>query len=79
MIEDDAERAEAMRAVSYEPLPEDRDDCLKMAETSLRSLRKARLRARQAAIEEELNTADPARKAELIQQYIKISQAIEED
>ena len=79
LLEDDGERAEAMRAVSYEPIPEEREDCLMLAQTSLKSLQRSRLQARQEAIEEELRTADPTRKAELFQQLKKISQAIEED
>ena len=79
LLEDEGERNEAMRMVSYEPIPAEREDCLKLAEASLKSLRRSRLEKRQEAIEEELRTADPGRKAELFQQLLTISQAIEED
>ena len=78
-IEDDGERSKAVRAVSYTPLPEEREDCLKLAETSLQAIRKGRLRARMTAIQEEIQTADPGRKAELYRQMIAITQAMEEN
>ena len=78
-IEDDNERAEAVQAVSYAPLPEEREECLQYAETSLKAIRKRRLDARMAAIREEIKTADPGRKAELYRQMTAITQAMEED
>ncbi len=78
-IEDDAERGETAQLLSYSPLPESRDDCLMLAQTSLAALRKSRLRSRMAAIEEEIKSADPNRKAELYRQMQRITQEIEED
>ena len=78
-IEDDGERAEAVRAVSYAPIPEEREDCMRLAETSLRDIRRGRLRERMRAIEEEIKTADSGRKAELYRQMTAITEAMEED
>ena len=71
--------AEAVWAVSHPHIPEEREDCLRLAETSLQSLRRDRMRSRQAEIEEELRTADPGQRAELYQKMLEISQAIDED
>ena len=68
-----------MQAVSYSPIPEAREDCLRLAELSLQSIRRTRLLSRMTAIEEEIKTAEPGRKAELYRQIEEITQALEED
>ncbi len=66
------ERVQAMKSLNYEPLPEDREQALEMAQSSLKTMRRARMEARIAKIKEEINTADPARKAELYEQMTAI-------
>ena len=53
-------------------LPEDRERALEMAHSSLKTIRRARMEARIARIKEEINTADPERKAELYEQMTVI-------
>jgi len=76
-IEDDGQRQRVVRALNYEPLPEDREDRLKLAETSLRTIRKSRLADRAARIQEEIQHADPERKRILYEQMIAISREMD--
>jgi len=77
-IENETDRTQAMQALNYSPLPEDQEDCMKLAESSMKTIRRHRLRERMAAIEEEIHTADAARKAELYAQMQSIMQALED-
>lgn len=76
-IEDEAQREEAMRALNYSPLPEDREERMQLAQSSLKTIRTSRMRERMAAIEEEIKTADDSRKAELYRQMQAITEALE--
>ena len=71
-LQDEQAKTEALRALNFEPLPEDRDTALEMANSSLKTMRRARMEARIARIKEEINTADPERKAELYEQMTVI-------
>ena len=62
----------------YMPHPAEREERMLLAESSLKTIRHHRLRARMAAIEQEIPSADAARKAELYQQMQTIMQALEE-
>ncbi len=77
-IDDEAQRSTAMQALNYSPLPAEREERMLLAESSLKTIRHHRLRARMAAIEQEIPSADAARKAELYQQMQTIMQALEE-
>ncbi|MBQ8506249.1 MAG: DNA primase [Clostridia bacterium] len=77
-IEDEKERSTAMQALNYSPLPADREDRMKLAESSMRTIRHHRLRERMSAIEQEIHSADSAKKAELYAQMQKIMQALED-
>ena len=68
----DEERPQALQALNYAPLPEDREQALEMAQSSLKTMRRARMEARIAAIKEEINAAGPERKAELYEQMTAI-------
>ncbi len=77
-IEDEAERSEAMQALNYSPLPSEHEDRMNLAQTSRRTIRQHRLRARMAEIEEEIKNADSARKVELYTQMQAIMEALED-
>lgn len=77
-LEDEQIRAEAMQAFNYAPVPDEREEQIRLAETSLKTIRRSRLRARMTAIEEEIKTADARRKAELYAQMQAIMQALED-
>ena len=81
LIEDEGERAEITRAVSFPQIPEEREDCLRLAETTLQTLRKDRMDARGAAIEDEFKATDVDhdRRAELYQKLLAIEDAMDED
>ena len=77
-IEDENERSAAMQALNYAPLPIEHEDRMNLAQTSLRTIRQNRLRLRMAKIEEEIKTADSARKLELYTQMQAIMEALED-
>ena len=77
-IEDAEERSAAMQSLNYAPLPPDHEGRMNLAQTSLRTIRQSRLRARMAEIEEEIKTADSARKQELYTQMQAIMEALED-
>lgn len=76
-IEDETRRQRTVQALNYEPLPEDREDRLKLAETCLRTIRKNRLAERAARIQEEIQHADPERKRVLYQQMDAINREMD--
>ena len=51
---------------------------MKLAESSLKTIRRHRAKERMRSIEEEIKTADSARKMELYQQMQTIMQALED-
>lgn len=77
-LQDDAARNEAVQALNYSPLPGNHEERLELAQTSLRTIRSARLRERMAEIEAEIKTADAARKRELYTQMQAILGALED-
>lgn len=77
-LEDEQIRTEAMLAFNYAPIPEEREEQIRLAETSLKTIRTSRMRERMTAIEEEIKTADDRRKAELYAQMQAIMQALED-
>lgn len=77
-IEDKEIRSRAMKAFSYAPLPQEHEDIMKLAQTSLKTIRTKRLSKRMAQIEEEIKTADPVRKADLYSQMQAIMEALED-
>ena len=77
-LQDDAARNEAVQALNYSPLPGNHEERLELAQTSLRTIRSARLRERMSEIEAEIKTADAARKRELYTQMQAILGALED-
>ncbi len=77
-IDDKETRSRAMMAFNYAPLPSDHEDRMKLAQTSLKTIRVHRLRQRMAKIEEDIKTADASRKAELYSQMQAIMEALED-
>lgn len=77
-IEDKEVRKEAMCALNYAPLPQEHEEIMKLAQTSLKTIRDKRLRLRMAQIEEDIKTADSDRKAELYTQMQAIMDALED-
>lgn len=77
-IDDEQLRMQAMQALNYSPIPEEHDDMMKLAETSLITIRRYRQRQRMAAIEEEIKTAGTDRKLQLYEQMQAILQALDD-
>ena len=76
-FEDENKRRRAVQALNYEPLPEEREDRLKLVETCLRTIRKSRLAERAAKIQDEIQHADPERKRLLYQQMDAINREMD--
>ncbi len=76
-IEEEGERQSAVRALSYEPLPEDREEALKLVQTCLKTIRRGRLSERAARIQEEIQTAGAERKRALYQQMEAINRELD--
>ena len=77
-IDDEQMRSEAMQALNYAPLPDTHEDRMQLAQTSLKTIRRDRMRRRMLEIEEEIKTADSNRKVELYKQMQAITQALED-
>lgn len=77
-LEDEELRSEAMQAINYSPMPESHEERMQLAEASLQTIRKDRMRKRMAEIEEEIKNADSKRKMELYQQMQALTQALED-
>ena len=77
-LQDAAARSEAVQALNYAPLPDSHEEKLELAQTSLSTIRRARLRGRMAEIEAEIKTADANRKRELYTQMQAILKALED-
>ena len=74
---DEGERVRAVRMLNYEPVPDDREEALRLAETCLRTIRKSRLMLRAAKIQEEIQTAAPEQKRALYEQMDAISRELD--
>ena len=70
-------RQQAVQALNYEPLPEDREETMRLAETCLRTIRRSRLVERAAKIQEEIQRADPERKRALYEQMDAINREMD--
>ena len=67
-LPDETSRNRAMRALNYAPLPQERDEAMKMAENCIRTIRKNRLMERIGEIERKIGAATAEQKRELYQQ-----------
>lgn len=67
-IEDEARRAQAVGALSYTPLPPEREDAVRLAEDCLQTIRASRADARTDEIVSEIAGASEAQKQALYQQ-----------
>lgn len=76
-IEDDAQRDQAVRALNYAPIPEERDGALKLVQTCLRTIRRGRLSERAANIQKEIQTAGAEQKRALYQQMEAINRELD--
>lgn len=76
-FDNEHDRDIAVRALNYDPLPEDREDALHLAETCLKTIRRSRLQERAAKIQQEIMTADPERKRALYQQMDAINRELD--
>ena len=74
---DEDERVRAVRMLNYEPVPDDREEALRLAETCLRTIRKSRLMLRAAKIQKEIQTAAPEQKRALYEQMDAISRELD--
>lgn len=74
---DEDKRVRAVRMLNYEPVPDDREEALRLAETCLRTIRKNRLMLRAAKIQEEIQTAAPEQKRALYEQMDAISRELD--
>lgn len=74
---DEDERVRAVRMLNYEPVPDDREEALRLAETCLRTIRRSRLMLRAAKIQEEIQTAAPEQKRALYEQMDAISRELD--
>lgn len=76
-FDNEHDRDIAVRALNYDPLPEDREDALHLAETCLKTIRRSRLQERAAKIQQEIMAADPERKRALYQQMDAINRELD--
>ena len=76
-IADDDRRAEALRALNYAPIPEAREDAIKMAEECIQTIRRARKSRRVQELQGEIDGATPEQKKALYAQMAAMLQ--EED
>lgn len=76
-LSDEDARRTAVRALNYEPLPEDRDEAIRLAETCLKTIRRSRLQQRAAKIQDEITAADPERRRALYQQMDAINRELD--
>ena len=75
-IEDfpDEQKGAALEALSYQPLPEDREKALALAGELIGTIRKARTEARIQALEEKLKTATGSERDRLNAELLKLLQ-----
>ena len=76
-IDDANTRDAAMRAFNYEPLPQEADEMLRLAQNALQDIRRERLEARINEIQQQINQADPERKRILYEQMEAIGRELE--
>ncbi len=75
-IEDfpDEQKGTALEALSYQPLPEDREKALALAGELIETIRKARTEARIQTLEEKLKTASGSERDRLNAELLKLLQ-----
>ena len=66
-------REKALRAINYQPLPETREDAVKMAEDCLSTIRKNRMDSRARQIRDEIGQASHEQKIALYQQMMAMT------
>ena len=76
-LTDDSRRASVMSAVSYEPLPREREEAVKMAESCLRVIRKDRVKRRIEEIKGQMNAASPEQKADLYRRIAELNKQLD--
>lgn len=74
----EADRETALRALNYSPLPEDREEAMKMAENCIQTIRKSRINERIKQIQQEISTASADEKMELYQQMAVMMKEFED-
>ncbi len=76
-LTDTAQREQALAALNYEPLPEEHDEAVQMAENCLNSIRKNRVRRRIEDIKGRMGTASPDQKADLYRQMTELMKELD--
>lgn len=76
-IDDEARRAHVMSSISYDPLPREREEAAKMAESCLGVIRRDRVRRRIEKIKGQMNGASAEQKAELYRQIAELMKQLE--
>ena len=77
-IDDEARRERVMRALNYDPLPEEREEAEKMAEDCIRTIRRNRVRRRIEDIKGQLSSASPDEKAGLYRQMADMMKELDD-
>ena len=77
-IADDAQREQAMRALNYAPLPDEREEAVRMAENCLRTIQKNRAERRIDEIKRQITAATPEQKLALYQQLSAMMEQLED-
>ena len=76
-LTDDEQRSRMMSALNFDPLPEEREDAVKMAESCLTTIRRNRVRRRIEQIKGRMNAAPVEEKAELYRQMADLMKQLE--
>ena len=74
---DEDERVRAVRALNYEPVPDDREEALRAGGDLPENNSQSRLMLRAAKIQEEIQTAAPEQKRALYEQMDAISRELD--
>lgn len=77
-LSDEEERKRALRALNYSPLPDEREEAMKMAENCLRTIQKNRVTQRIEQIERDIGAASPEQKVELYRQMAAMIKELED-
>lgn len=77
-LNDDARREQAMRALNYTPLPQDREEAARMADNCLKTMRRSRITARIEAIKGEIAAATPEQKNALYRQMTAMMKELDD-
>lgn len=77
-LTDEEERKRALRALNYSPLPDEREEAMRMAENCLRTIQKNRVTQRIEQIERDIGAASPEQKVELYRQMAAMIKELED-